>query len=212
MLVVRNPDTYGKSWELLQHAKELVLRSITEAKRETLLGTDVTVEEDGYKENYNGGHHPAGSLVLANYVRCVAGAFHNIAGTLYQADRISHAIRFLNEGCELGRRALVMHHRCLRFGSVPKEDEKERDVEGWRQLEEQLWRRWEILGVCQAKIGDRRVCWPSHFPTSYDLFRCHSSHVMHSGNASGRSLSARFHLRNYCEHPPLRQSLRDRQF
>jgi separase len=44
----------------------------------------------------------------------------------------------------------------------PVEDEKgeerrEKAAEGWRQLEEQLYRRWELLGVCYSKIGDRKV-------------------------------------------------------
>jgi separase len=28
---------------------------------------------------------------------------------------------------------------------------------GWKQLREQLYCRWELLGVCYSKIGDRKV-------------------------------------------------------
>lgn len=143
-LVVRNPDTYSSAWELLQRAKTMLFWYIDDASSET--GIRAKVDESP-------GHH----LTLANYVRCLSGAFYNISGTLYQADRISHAIRFLNEGCELSRRALCMRRMCSDPNKPPREGIKDRDEEGWVQLEEQIWRRWEILGACLVKIGDRRV-------------------------------------------------------
>ncbi|KAJ7510027.1 cysteine peptidase C50 [Mycena galericulata] len=87
----------------------------------------------------------------ATYVRCISGAFHNLAGTLYQAGKHGAAIRYLNDGCTLGRTALEMRTTVL----TQKDDPKM--TEGWRQLEEQLWRRWELLGVCYSKIGDRKL-------------------------------------------------------
>ena len=43
----------------------------------------------------------------------------------------------------------------------PKEkntgEEKVREKEGWKQLEETLFRRWELLGICYMKIGDKKV-------------------------------------------------------
>ena len=32
-----------------------------------------------------------------------------------------------------------------------------KEAEGWGQLRDQLSRRWELLGVCYSKIGDRQV-------------------------------------------------------
>lgn len=90
----------------------------------------------------------------ANYFRCLSGAFHNIAGTLYQAERHGSAIGFLKDGCELGVKALDLRKTSVSNqmeGGGKKED-------AWKQLEEQLYRRWQLLGVCYSKIGDRKVC------------------------------------------------------
>lgn len=87
---------------------------------------------------------------LANYVRCISGAFHNLAGSLYQDGKYAGAVRFLKEGCILGVKAL---------GLWRKEDSEKsgKGDEGWKLLKEQLYRRWELLGVCYSKMGDRRV-------------------------------------------------------
>ena len=88
---------------------------------------------------------------LANYARCVSGAFHNLAGTLYQDGKYAAAVRFLRQGCVLGRKALSIHETA----TVRRIQEK--GEEGWKLLKEQLFRRWELLGICNAKMGDRRV-------------------------------------------------------
>jgi separase len=102
----------------------------------------------------------------ANFARCVSGAFHNLAGTLYQAERVGYAVRFLRCGCVLGVEALRLAGEC---GILPEErsagDEEDRDGDGegersadaWRLLREQIARRWELLGVCYSKIADRKV-------------------------------------------------------
>ena len=87
----------------------------------------------------------------ANFYRCISGAYHNLAATLYQASRYGFAIRFLDQSCALGERALKMYREA---SSLPIDDRSE---ESWSQLEEQLWRRWEILGVCHSKTEDRKV-------------------------------------------------------
>ncbi|KNZ74935.1 Separin [Termitomyces sp. J132] len=87
-----------------------------------------------------------------NYLRCISGAFHNLAGTLYQAGRYGPAIGFLKDACSLGIRALESHGK-----SAPSDEGKA--AEGWKQLEEQLYRRWELLGVCYLKNGDRKQAW-----------------------------------------------------
>lgn len=87
------------------------------------------------------------TIDVPNYMRCVSGAFHNLAGALYQSSRYGAAVPFLLEGCTLGGRALLCRVH----------QEKGKDAEGWKQLEEQLCRRWELLGVCYSKNGDRKV-------------------------------------------------------
>ncbi|KAL0066927.1 separin protein, partial [Marasmius tenuissimus] len=93
------------------------------------------------------GQHPP---ELATYLRCTSGAFHNLAGTLYQAGRYGSAIPYLNESCRLGALAIDIPSRG--------KDEGE-DV--WKQLEEQLWRRWQLLALCYTKIGDRKAAFDS---------------------------------------------------
>ncbi|KAF7294812.1 Cysteine peptidase C50 [Mycena indigotica] len=90
------------------------------------------------------------TLAKANYIRCISGAFHNIAGTLYQAEKYAGASRFLHDGCRLGEQAFDMYSRT-------RGTESTKMSEGWLQLEEQLWRRYELLAVCCSKIGDRKL-------------------------------------------------------
>lgn len=86
-----------------------------------------------------------------------------MAGTLYQAGRHGAAISFLVKGCKLGQEALSLHatesHKDgVSDGSCESNTTDQREMEGWKQLEEQLYRRWELLGVCYVKFGDRKVC------------------------------------------------------
>jgi separase len=104
--------------------------------------------------------HPSSPPDLANYVRCTSGAYHNLAGTLYQDGKHVGAVRFLKEGCALGGRALVLRGRG---GDEVEQTEGEgKGEEGWKLLREQLYRRWELLGICYSKMGERRVSIPSH--------------------------------------------------
>ncbi|KAF9528394.1 peptidase family C50-domain-containing protein [Crepidotus variabilis] len=111
-------------------------------------------------------------LERANLRRCISGAFYNIAGMLYQAMRYGNAVAFLKEGCTIGEQALQEHALCLKTqhhneGNTPRDGIVESKALGkpeeWIQLEEQLSRRWELLGVCYSKAGDRRK--------SYDAFK-----------------------------------------
>lgn len=87
---------------------------------------------------------------VANYARCISGAFYNLASVLYQGTRYGNAVPFLVESCTLGGRALSLPR------SAPESMTETRHKE-WTQLEEQLYRRWELLGVCYSKNSDRRV-------------------------------------------------------
>ena len=98
----------------------------------------------------------------ANYIRCISGTYYNIAGSLYQATRYGAAVPFLREACLLGAKALSMKGRGKGKGKAKEEanPEAKREVDGeiqWNQLEEQLYRRWELLAVCYSKNGDRKV-------------------------------------------------------
>ncbi|KAG6876650.1 hypothetical protein C0993_001514 [Termitomyces sp. T159_Od127] len=85
-----------------------------------------------------------------NYLRCISGAFHNLAGALYQAGRYGSAVSFLKDACSLGIRALETRRKSAL-------SDEGRAAEGWKQLEEQLYRRWDLLGVCYLKNGDYQV-------------------------------------------------------
>jgi hypothetical protein len=61
-------------------------------------------------------------------------------------------VRFLKEACALGARALY-----VRVGTMREDGEDGEQEEGWKQLEGQLFRRWELLAVCYSKFGDRKV-------------------------------------------------------
>lgn len=88
---------------------------------------------------------------IANYTRCVSGAFYNLTGSFYQASKYGNAVPFLVKSCELGEKAL----RLPRIQQLVPNEAREME---WTQLEEQLFRRWELLAVCYSKNGDRKVC------------------------------------------------------
>ena len=88
----------------------------------------------------------------------MAVVYHYFASQLHQSGRYDHTVRFLEEGCRLSEQALE-GHRAGKNGSTPMDVDGEgaEKEEVWQQLEEQLSRRWELLGVCHAKTGDRKV-------------------------------------------------------
>lgn len=130
-LVAKNPETYDMSYDLLERTL-------------TLPGISPTLNHDT----------PAAfdSSALANYLRCISGAFHNLSATLYQANKLAAASRFLQQGCVLGEKAMSAHGKS---SASPESADQKQQV--WAQLEEQIFRRWELLGVCHIKTGDRRV-------------------------------------------------------
>lgn len=65
---------------------------------------------------------------------------------------------FLKEGCSLGARALH-----IRAGVTQNDTEDE----GWKQLDEQMFRRWELLAVCYSKMKDQKVIILHYFPARY---------------------------------------------
>ncbi|KDQ52064.1 hypothetical protein JAAARDRAFT_40451 [Jaapia argillacea MUCL 33604] len=129
-LVPTNPDTYTPSYNLLIRASSLI-------------GLSISPKGEISSPTSDSSSHP-------NFVRCLSGAFHNIALTLYHAEKYGGAVRFLRVGCPLGRMALSM-----RKG----DGEGEKLEDAWRQMKEQLHRRWELLGVCYSKMGDRQLAY-----------------------------------------------------
>ncbi|KAL5522623.1 hypothetical protein ACEPAG_8640 [Sanghuangporus baumii] len=99
---------------------------------------------------------PEEKCSTANYLRCVAGAFANLAGTLYKAERHAFAIRFLLQACPLSSRASDHYSQSVII-EPPSDSDKDREV--WSTHRSQTYRRWELLGVCYVKTGDRR---PAH--------------------------------------------------
>ena len=89
----------------------------------------------------------APGIDIAPFTLALYATLHNLASSLYNADEYAGAIKFLNAGCVVGTVA-VAQSAAGKAGENP----------GSQQLESQLWKRWELLGVCFMKIGDRRVC------------------------------------------------------
>ncbi|KAG0699186.1 peptidase family C50-domain-containing protein [Suillus ampliporus] len=179
-LKCNNPDTYTPALDLLNHA--IVLLD-------------------------SAPNHAIPVSACANYIRCISGAYHNLAGSLYQSSKYGGAVRFLKEGCSLGARAL--HVRAGAMRDSGEDDDRE---EGWKQLEEQLFRRWELLAVCYSKMGDRKLACDAFmesvktFPYASsgleDLARSATPTNAFSANASTKQLGAiidRFTYTATCE-------------
>ena len=82
----------------------------------------------------------------SEYLRCISGAYHTIGATLCQAERFGAAARFLQKACELGA--------CAISGTRLRNDSRDKQR---ANLLQNLYRRWEMLGVCYVRIGDRKV-------------------------------------------------------
>lgn len=82
----------------------------------------------------------------SEYLRCISGAYHTVGATLCQAEQFGGAARFLQKACELGAIAVS--------GTRLQNDGRDKQR---TNLLQNLYRRWEMLGVCYVKIGDREV-------------------------------------------------------
>ncbi|KIP07348.1 hypothetical protein PHLGIDRAFT_30059 [Phlebiopsis gigantea 11061_1 CR5-6] len=132
---------------------------------------------------------------LANYVRCLSGAFHNMGGTLYQASQYSHAVRFLEKSCSMGEKALKIY-RAIDTSASQEKDKQD----SWTQLAEQMYRRWEILGVCHSKTSDRRSAFESFgecvkafsfaTPSLFESASSHSASAVFDSNASLKHIAS----------------------
>ena len=125
------------------------------ARAACLLG--LQLDNDNH-ESYRAISTPASANeeTFANFIRCLSGAFHSLGATLYQAGKYGTAIRFLRQGCLVGRVALHLHVNHTDT-QEPRKAASDKETEGWENLRGHLSRRWELLGVCYSKIGDRQV-------------------------------------------------------
>ena len=130
--VLNDPDSYALAREHLARATELLAAGPTS-------GPSVS------------------PLILANYTRSLSGVCNYLGGQLHQSGRYDHTVPFVDEGCRLGQRAVQIYRTAKREGVTDAEGEGNGKEDAWRMLEEQLYRRWELLAVCHAKTGDRKV-------------------------------------------------------
>ena len=86
------------------------------------------------------------SDLMPEYLRCISGAYYTIGATLCQAERFGGAARFLQQACELGVSAVS--------GTHIQNDGRDKQR---TTLLQNLYRKWEMLGVCYTRIGDRKV-------------------------------------------------------
>lgn len=143
-LAVTNPTTFVPAFDHLAKAKSI----LDAVPTDKILTQAPTAAEE--------------VVEVANYLRCISGAFYNIAGSLYQAGRYGNAVPFLLESCTLGVKALGLP-RTPPTNSSSSSEAREKE---WVQLEGQIYRRWELLGVCYSKNGDRKVGALYNFGTS----------------------------------------------
>ncbi|EGO04017.1 hypothetical protein SERLA73DRAFT_84238 [Serpula lacrymans var. lacrymans S7.3] len=173
-----DPDTYSPSLDLLMRSANLVAA-----------GSNM--------EDIDSGRLEIPLSARANYTRCISGAFHNLAGTLYQDSKYAGAVRFLKQACALGGSALRMRAQGLTKQRTPIEGKtiedrpsEEKDQEAWKQLEEQLTRRWELLGICYTKIGDRKLAHESFVQSVKTFPYASSNFVQHAKIADSTGVFA----------------------
>jgi separase len=92
--------------------------------------------------------------VLTNVIRCISVAFWNHAIALYQHEKYGHAVRFLVEACELGTRVCSMVRDIDRSANDPGSASSS---DSWTTFKVGLPKRWELLGDCYMRIGDRQA-------------------------------------------------------
>ena len=142
-LAPNNPILTDSAYDLLSRAASLLgFRLADNQECPDSISPPPSVTEEGF----------------ANFVRCLSSAFHSLGGTLYQAGKYGSAIRFVRRGCRIG--AVARRLRKDRDAKILDKTQKVaagKEAEGWGQLRDQLSRRWELLGVCCSKIGDRQV-------------------------------------------------------
>lgn len=163
-LDVSNPQSYIPAYDHLEEAVKLC----------DIVDNCLGDEAKGSQEDV---------IDVPNYRRCISGAFYNLAGRLYQAGRYGAAVPFLKKTCVEGEKALegwkagskgrlkmANEGGLATVKTVKASASKGRETSGdvkqeerrkeWTQLNQQLFRRYELLAVCYLKNDDRRVSRP----------------------------------------------------
>ncbi|KAI0266095.1 peptidase family C50-domain-containing protein [Gloeopeniophorella convolvens] len=141
-IVPNNPVTTDLAYDLLSRAARILgLQLVDNLEHSDSITSPSLVDE----------------ATFANFVRCLSGAFHTLGGILYQAGKYGTAIRFLRQGCVLGKVAVRLQDNC----SSTQDATETKEADSWIQLNDQLSRRWELLGVCYSKIADRQGAYDS---------------------------------------------------
>ena len=105
---------------------------------------------------------------VATYLRCTSGAYFNVAGSLYKGEKYGLAIRFLKRACPLAEASLEKYEIATSKTATkdPKgkkeqtDGNEDKDQDVWAAHKAQLYKRWELLGVCYGKLPDRKVGTP----------------------------------------------------
>jgi separase len=152
--MVHIASLYPWSYSNLQSGDEefrsAVLDTLLILSKSRLIVEDPTTYANAY-ENLEWAHKisttsPPPPDLKSEYLRCISGAYHTIGAMLCQVERFGGAARFLQQACEIGANAVS--------GTRLQKDscDKQRTA-----LLQNLYRRWEMLGVCYIRIGDRKV-------------------------------------------------------
>ncbi|CAL1698705.1 unnamed protein product [Somion occarium] len=131
-------STFDEPFHLLDRARRLL--SSSSSSEELLITDDPNLDPE--------------------HVRMLANAYYALAGTLYKASKFDFAVRFLERACRCSSVALrLFDSRPRKDVDAGEENENEGESEGWRLLRETLYKRYEVLGVCHSKTGDRKMAY-----------------------------------------------------
>ncbi|KAI0824951.1 peptidase family C50-domain-containing protein [Trametes gibbosa] len=154
VFTLNNPDTYSLAHKYLQRAAALVHSALQRSRASNAESPRPDPASPSQPTPSQTASVPLTRQQLANYARCIAGVYYNCALQLHQSGRLAHAVPFLEEACARAGKALQEYRVAEALGESEGGDAR-REV--WKQLEEQLCRRWELLAVCHAKTGDRQL-------------------------------------------------------
>lgn len=86
----------------------------------------------------------------AEMIKVVSNAYYICGAALYKDGKGGSAVGLFKVSCELGARALEVVREC-------GDESAEGEVHTWAAHRELMSRRWELMGVCATKGGDRKV-------------------------------------------------------
>jgi separase len=89
-------------------------------------------------------------MTTADWLRCLSSNAYTVATQFWQKKNYAQSQIYGQRSCDLGLEAMTILHA---------ERAKDKNVkdEYFAQLEEQLCRRYEMVGICHYKLGDSTV-------------------------------------------------------